>query len=78
MIKKVDISLLGRAQGTKTPDFGAISRLKPLFCQDAHRTPTKPAKKVYFGVLQHPSVFQAKLLTGKFYLGIKSKYPLSH
>jgi len=31
---------------------------------------------VYFGVLQHPTKFQAKILTGKFYLGKKSKYPL--
>jgi len=37
--------------------------------------PTKLAKKVYFGVLQHPSKFQAKISTGKFYLRIKSTYP---
>jgi len=29
---------------------------------------TKVAEKVYLDVLQHPTKFQAKLLTGKFYL----------
>jgi len=28
---------------------------------------------VYFGVLQHPSKFQAKILTGKFVFGNKIK-----
>jgi len=34
------------------------------------------AEKVYLGVLQHRTKVQAKILTGKVYLGIKSKYPL--
>jgi len=62
-IKKVDTSFFGSAQGAKSSNNRAILRFKPLFCQPA---PTTLAKKVYFGVLQHPSTFQAKILTGKF------------
>jgi len=76
MIKKVDTSFLGGAKAAKTSDFGAVLRFKPLFCPSVPINPTELAEKVYFGVLQHLTKFQAKLLTGKFSLGIKLKYPL--
>jgi len=48
MIKKVDTSLLGRAKGEKTSDFGAILRFKPLFFQLVPTNRTKSAEKVCF------------------------------
>jgi len=54
-------------------DFEVILRFKPLLCHQASINPTKLAEKVYFGVLQHPTKFQLKILTGKFYLGKKIK-----
>jgi len=76
MIKKVDTSFLGGAKGAKTSGFGAILRFKPHFHQSV---PTKLAE-VYFGVLQHPTKFQAKILTNKFYLEknqISTRWPSS-
>jgi len=69
IIKKVDTSFLGVAKREKNSDFRAILRFKPLICQSVDTTPTKLAESVYFGVLQLPNKFQAKILTGKFYLG---------
>jgi len=69
IIKKVDTSFLGGAKGAKTSDFGAILRFKPLICQSVATNPIKLAEKLYFCVLQLPTKFQAKILTGKFYLG---------
>jgi len=69
MIKKVDTSFLGGAKGAKNTNCGAILRLKPLICQWVATNPTKLAQKVYFGVVQLPTKFQAKIRTGKFYLG---------
>jgi len=77
MIKKVDTSFLGDAQGAKTSKFGAILRFNPLICQSVGTNPTKHAEKVFCGVLQHPTKFQANILAGKFHLGKKSKSPLS-
>jgi len=48
-------------------DFGGILRFKPRFCQPAPANPTKLAKNVYWGVLQHPTKFQAIILTGNFH-----------
>jgi len=64
MIEKV--FLVGVQEG-KTTDFVDILRFKPLFYQSAIMNPTKLTEKVYLGVLQHPTNFQAKILTGKFY-----------
>jgi len=77
IIKRINTCIGGGSKGAKTSDFGCILRFKPLFCQSAFTNPTNLAEKVYFGVLQHPNKFQVKIMTGKFYLGTKSKYPLS-
>jgi len=50
-------------------------RFKPLFCQSTLTNSTEVADSVYLGVLQHPTKFQAKILTGKLYSWKKSKYP---
>jgi len=75
IMKKVDTSFFGGDKGAKISDFGAILGFKPLFCQSLPTNPTKLAEKVCFGVLQHLTKFQANILTEKFYLRIKSKYP---
>jgi len=66
--KKVDISFGGGPRGKKNTDFGGSLRFKSLFCQPAPTNPTKLAGEVYLAVLLHPTKFQAKLLTGHFYL----------
>jgi len=75
MIKKVDTFFLMGAKGAKTSDLGAILKFKPLICQSVSTNPTKLVERVYFGVLQHPTKFQAKILVEKFYLAKKVKSP---
>ena len=67
MIKQIDTSFLGGNKGAKPSNFGAIFRFKPLFCLSVPTNLRKRAEMVYFSVLQHPTKFQAKMLTGKFY-----------
>jgi len=64
MIKKVESSF-GGVKGGKNTHIGSILGFKPLFCQSALTTLNKLAEKVYLGVLQHPTKFQAEILTGK-------------
>ena len=71
MIKKGDTSFLEGAKGAKTSDFGAILKFKPLVFRSVGMNPPKLAEKVYHGVLQHPTIFQANILAGKFYLAKK-------
>ena len=69
MIVNVENSFGGESRRAKTTDFGDILRFKPLFCQPAPINPTKLAEKVgNLGVLQYPTKFQTKILTGKLYL----------
>jgi len=68
MTKKVENSFGGGSKGAKVTDFGGILRFKPLLCQPAPTNPTKVAKKVKLGVLQHPTKFQAKILTVIFFV----------
>jgi len=52
--------------------YFAFLRFKPLFYQSTLTNPTKAAEQVYLGVLQYPTKFQAKILTGKLYSCKKS------
>jgi len=63
MIKKVETCWVGVHEG-KNHGF----RFFLLLCSSASSNTTKHAKKVCWSVLQHPTEFQAKILTGKFYL----------
>jgi len=76
MIKKVEISFGREPKGAKNMDFGGILRFKQLFCQSAPTSPTKRAEMMLLGVLQHPTKFQAEILTQKLNSWIKSKNPL--
>jgi len=67
MIKKVT-TFGGGSKEAKTTNFGGILRFKPLFWQPAPTNPTKLAEKLYLSVLQHPTIFQSKIFTGKYYL----------
>jgi len=67
MIKKVEISFGGEPKGARNTDFGGIWSFKQLFCQSAPTTPTKRSEMMLLGVLQHPTKFQAEILTQKFY-----------
>jgi len=58
MIKQVVTSFVGGSKGSKTWDFGAILRFKPLICLSV---PTKLAEKVHLGVLQHPLNIKPKV-----------------
>jgi len=66
MIKKGETFLVEDPSGKKHR-FRDVLKFKPLFCQPAPTNPTKLAEKVYLGVLQHTTNFQAKILTDKFY-----------
>ena len=66
MIKKVDIFLMGGTTGRKQW-ISFFLRFKPLFFQSGPTNPTKVAEQVYLSVLQHPTEFQAKMLTGNFF-----------
>ena len=66
MIKKVEFFLL-RVQLGKPRISGVFLRFKPLFCQSTPTNTTKVAEQFYLGVLRHPTKFQAKILTRKFY-----------
>jgi len=68
MIKNAEIVFWWGSMRAKRTDFGGVLRSKQLFSQSVPTNPTKVAKKVYVGVLQHPTKFQAKILTGTFYL----------
>jgi len=49
----------------------------PLISASQHpQTPPKLRDQVYLSVLQHPTKYQAKILTGKFCSWRKTKYPL--
>jgi len=61
----VPLPFLGVPRG-KNLGFRAILRFKLLICQSVATNSTKLAKKVYLGVLQHPTKFQAKIMAGKF------------
>jgi len=75
MIKKIDTSYGGGPRGQK-PGFRGYFEVQATFMTASTTNPTKLAAKVYLGVLQHRTKFQDKILPGKFYLGIKSNYPL--
>jgi len=66
MNKKVEICFCWWSNGAKTMDF-IFLRFKSLFCQSIPTNPPKVAEEVCLSVLQHPTKFQAKILTGKFY-----------
>ena len=55
----------GGSKRAKNTDFGWFLRFKPRFCQPPLTGPTKLAVNVYLVRLQHPTKFQAKILTGK-------------
>ena len=63
IIKNVKFSFGGESKGAKNTDFGGILRFKLLLCQSAPTTPTKRAEMMLLGVLQHPTNFQAEILT---------------
>jgi len=63
MIKKVDTYFLGVPRGQKHRIWGLFWGLSNLSACRYYHQP-KLAEKVHFGVLHHPTKFEAKILTG--------------
>jgi len=69
--KKLKFVLVGGSKEEKNMNF-VFSRFKTLFCQSTLTNPTKVAEKLHWGVLQHSTKFQAKIMKGRFYFWRKS------
>jgi len=66
------LRLVGGPRG-KNHGFRGYLEVKSTFLTASTHQSYPTCRK---GVLQHPTKFQDKILTGKFYLLKKSKYPL--
>jgi len=64
------------SNGAISKDWGEVLRFKPLFWQSVPTNSTEVLENMFFGVLHHPTKFEAKILTRKFYLWRKEKNPL--
>ena len=60
MIRQVGNVFGGGSNGAISKDFGVFLRFKPLFCQSVPTNLAKVAEKVFFGVVQLPTKYQAK------------------
>jgi len=58
--------VLGDQTGLNPRSFVFLS-LKPLFCQLSLTKRLEVAEQVFLGILQHPTKFQAKTFTGKYF-----------